>query len=77
MPALLPHKQNMGNLQNTNKLMKEGDTYYTPNLLPSGYYRIIWNDDFIDHFNMENNLCHETMEEAIKHSEALLTKKPQ
>jgi hypothetical protein len=54
--------------------MKEGDTYYTPNLLPSGYYRIIWNDDFIDHFNMENNLCHETMEEAIKHSEALLTK---
>lgn len=77
MPALLPHKQNMGNLQNTNKVMEEGETYYTPNLLPSKYYRVIWNNDFIDQFNMDNNLCHETMEEAIKHSEALLTKKPQ
>jgi len=25
---------------------------------------------------MDNNLCYETKEEAIKHSEALLTKKP-
>ena len=57
--------------------MEEGETYYTPNLLPSKYYRVIWNNDFFDQFNMDNNLCHETMEEAIKHSEALLTKKPQ
>ncbi len=45
--------------------------------LAEAFYRAkksIWNDDFIDHFNLENNLCHETMEEAIKHSEALLTK---
>lgn len=57
--------------------MKEGQKYYTPNLLPSGYYMITWKGDFIDHFNMENNLCYETKEEAIKHQEALLKYKPQ
>ena len=76
MPVSLPHKQNMGNLQNTNKPMEEGETYYIPNLLPSKYYTMIWQGDRIDKFNMDNNLCYETKEEAIKHSEALLTKKP-
>jgi len=66
----------MGNLQNTNKLMEEEKIYYTPNLLPSKYYTMIWRGDRIDQFNLDNNLCHETKEEAIKHSEALLTKKP-
>lgn len=54
--------------------MEEGETYYIPNLLPSKYYTMIWQGDRIDRFNMDNNLCYETKEEAIKHSEALLTK---
>jgi hypothetical protein len=60
----------------TAKLMEEEEIYYTPNLLPSKYYMMIWRGDRIDQFNLDNNLCHETKEEAIKHSEALLTKKP-
>jgi hypothetical protein len=56
--------------------MEEEEIYYTPNLLPSKYYTMIWRGDRIDQFNLDNNLCHETKEEAIKHSEALLTKKP-
>lgn len=60
-----------------NKIMEEGETYYTPNLLPSKYYIMKWNGDLIDQFNLDNNLCYETKEEAIKHSEELLTRKPQ
>jgi hypothetical protein len=55
--------------------MEEEEIYYTPNLLPSKYYMMTWRGDQIDQFNLDNNLCHETKEEAIKHSEALLTKK--
>jgi hypothetical protein len=58
----------------TAKLMEEEEIYYTPNLSPSKYYMMIWRGDRIDQFNLDNNLCHETKEEAIKHSEALLTK---
>lgn len=56
--------------------MEEEEIYYTPNLLPSKYCMMTWRGDRIDQFNLDNNLCHETKEEAIKHSESLLTKKP-